>query len=232
MQPISVIAIGRDGVTMSTLMNQFRLYAQRSHIPSDDLKIVRSHRNGIFVEANSLLLATNGVCFIGDWSSYNASSSAYIKNGKHSTQLCVANAISFWVIFHQFWIRDELLSMHKRILNFRWSVPFGRIGFIAERERPSKMWWCFQSNFFLGSFRNITIWLDSFSACLVFLAFQSFSRKISQIRWSMRCWKQIADEMNQTTTLKMSSTSVQLTWKYFSISSDSDQLTSASRQNR
>lgn len=88
MQPISVIAIGRDGVTMSTLMNQFRLYAQRSHIPSDDLKIVRSHRNGIFVEANSLLLATNGVCFIGDWSSYNASSSAYIKNGKQSTQLC------------------------------------------------------------------------------------------------------------------------------------------------
>lgn len=82
MAPISIIAIGRDSVTMATLMNEFRAYAQRFYTPSGDLKIARSHRNGTFVEANSLLMATHGVCFIGDWSSYNASCSAYVKNGK------------------------------------------------------------------------------------------------------------------------------------------------------
>lgn len=82
MTPIPIIAIGKDGITMSTLMNEFRVYAQRFLTPFGDLKIAQSHRSGQFVEANSLLMATNGVCFIGDWSSHNASSSAYVKNGK------------------------------------------------------------------------------------------------------------------------------------------------------
>lgn len=71
---------------MSTLMNEFRVYAQRFLTPFGDLKIAQSHRSGQYVEANSLLMATNGVCFIGDWSSHNASSSAYVKNGKLNAQ--------------------------------------------------------------------------------------------------------------------------------------------------
>lgn len=82
MVPISIVAFGRDSVTMSMLMNEFGAYAQRFYTPSGDLKTARSHRNGTFVEANSLLMATHGICFIGDWSIHNASCSAYVKNGK------------------------------------------------------------------------------------------------------------------------------------------------------
>lgn len=117
MPPISIIAIGRDGITMSKLMNEFRVYAQRFQIPFGDLKIARSHRDGTFVEANSLLMATNGVCFIGDWSSYNVSCSAYIKNGKLNSgqQWHRFDEIVHCFCFHQYWIRVELSSMHKQI---------------------------------------------------------------------------------------------------------------------
>lgn len=93
MPPISIMAIGRDGITMSTLMNEFRVYAQRFYTPSGDLKITKSHRNGTFIEANSLLMATNGICFIGDWSSYNSSCSAYVRNGKSLSSIFDRKAI-------------------------------------------------------------------------------------------------------------------------------------------
>lgn len=115
MSPISIIAIGKDGVTMSTMMNEFRVYAQRFHTPFGDLKIARSHRHGTFIEANSLLMATNGVCYIGDWSSYNASCSAYVKNGN-------VNCGQRWLElnltgFRLFCVSSGLGTNHRRCTN-------------------------------------------------------------------------------------------------------------------
>lgn len=48
---------------------------------SDDLKFNGKSTQTRSIEANSLLMARNGVCFIGDWLALKATSLNYLQNG-------------------------------------------------------------------------------------------------------------------------------------------------------
>lgn len=48
---------------------------------SDDLKFNGKNTKTNTIEANSLLMARNGICFIGDWMGLNVASLNYLRNG-------------------------------------------------------------------------------------------------------------------------------------------------------
>ncbi|XP_031627022.1 minichromosome maintenance domain-containing protein 2 [Contarinia nasturtii] len=86
-QPISIMAITRDSATASSVMRNMGNCARRFVCINDDLKF-----NGICtktktIEANSLLMARNGVCFIGDWFGLKASSLNYLQNVVDSSRV-------------------------------------------------------------------------------------------------------------------------------------------------
>lgn len=201
MPPISIIALGKDAIAMSTLMNAFRVYAERFYTPFGDLKIERSHRIWTMVEANSLLMATNGVCFIGDWSSYKPSCSAYVKNGKSNgaPRFRVATKLTgyrFSPVSSGFetdrrWCTNE----------HRFPVEMCHLVVLVLLRNEKIHWKCahvFRVNIFIRLTGAVQVTRHSngfILFLLVFLAFLWFSTRINQTNWSKSCWLQAVPVM-------------------------------------
>uniref|UniRef100_A0A1A9W273 MCM domain-containing protein n=1 Tax=Glossina brevipalpis TaxID=37001 RepID=A0A1A9W273_9MUSC len=68
--PIPLIVIGNDSYTINYLMKTIGQLATRFVGPIDDWKPANSNgfRGHKWIEANPLLLADGGVCYVGDWS--------------------------------------------------------------------------------------------------------------------------------------------------------------------
>ncbi|KAI9589997.1 minichromosome maintenance domain-containing protein 2 [Glossina fuscipes] len=68
--PIPLIVIGNDSYTINYLMKKVGQLATRFVGPIDDMKPCNTNgfRNHNWIEANPILLADGGVCYVGDWS--------------------------------------------------------------------------------------------------------------------------------------------------------------------
>uniref|UniRef100_A0A1B0FGR9 Uncharacterized protein n=1 Tax=Glossina morsitans morsitans TaxID=37546 RepID=A0A1B0FGR9_GLOMM len=68
--PIPIIVIGNDSYTINYLMKEVGQLATRFVGPIDDVKPSNTNgfRNHNWIEANPILLADGGICYVGDWS--------------------------------------------------------------------------------------------------------------------------------------------------------------------
>lgn len=74
--PFPVVAIGSDTFVINLLMSNIANVAQRFIGPIDNFNSIfpRMNETGM-IEAGSIILAKGGVCYLGDWSKFNTSTS-------------------------------------------------------------------------------------------------------------------------------------------------------------
>ncbi|XP_055303515.1 minichromosome maintenance domain-containing protein 2 [Sitodiplosis mosellana] len=86
-QPISIMAITRDSEIASSVMRRIGDISRRFICINDDLKFNGKCSHTKTIDSNSLLMARNGVCFIGDWLGLKPASLNYLQNVMDSSRV-------------------------------------------------------------------------------------------------------------------------------------------------